>query len=87
MTLLQAMRIGSEAISHICTEIEAWVEKSGKPKRTDRVPANDTQESQLGVLLNCAPDIKAVYKQMLGAAQLDVQGVEVLPRTQHLTHC
>jgi len=34
-TVRQAIRLGSEAIAVICTQVEAWAERIGKPKRTD----------------------------------------------------
>ena len=65
---LQAVQIGSEAISHICKEVEAWAGTAGRSKRTDRVPAENTLESPLSSF-TFSQDIKAVYKQTLGTAK------------------
>lgn len=67
--LLQALKIGSEAITHICTEIEAWAGESGKSKRTNRTPGATVIESQLSSLA-FAPEIKAIYKETLGIASV-----------------
>ncbi|KAG2500423.1 hypothetical protein HYH03_001992 [Edaphochlamys debaryana] len=36
-TMIEALRVGSQAIASLCSQMEAWAAKVGKPKRTDSV--------------------------------------------------
>ncbi len=72
MGILQALRVGEEAISHVCKEIQAWAAKVGKPKRTDLIPADtafdeELQKSSMGA------DIRAQYLQALSKSACQSQ--------------
>lgn len=62
---MQALRIGSEAISHICREIQTWAGKVGKKKRTDLVSL-DTAFDNLLASSTFAAEMMDTYRRKLG---------------------
>lgn len=47
--VLQAVKVGAEAIADLCRAIDGWAKQVGKEKRTDLLPTNDELDAQIEV--------------------------------------
>ena len=64
---MQALRVGSEAISDICVQINEWAAKIGKPKRTDIIEQDTTLDALLAGS-EFAAEVRNIYLTKLGNA-------------------